>query len=240
MAAFLFLTVLTASFLVIRLGAVAFEMTGLSWDESKFQALSTFTNTGFTTREAELITTHPIRRKIASYLIVAGNAGLVTTIGSFAGTVAEERFVDSLANVAVIIAGAAVIVGILRRPGVSKRIRVLGERWLGRRFKFDVVPSAAELLRLDQGFSLERFRLPDDCPATGHTLSDLELKERNLQILAIERGPRFIPIPSGHDRLNYGDCLIVYGDREALQNVFQPADEARIPLAGTAGEMQAP
>lgn len=240
MAVFLFLSVLIASFLVVRLGAVAFEMTGLSWDEAKFQALSTFTNTGFTTREAELITTHPIRRTIASYLIIAGNAGLVTTIGSFAGAMAEQEFVDSLTNLAVVIAGGAVIVALLRHPRISSRIRSAAGRWLGRRFEFKLEPTPVELLRLDQGFSLERFPLPEYCPATGYTLSELDLKEKNLQVLAIERGPRFMPIPSGDARLTYGDCLIVYGDREALQRVFQPAEDARVSFISTAGDLPAP
>ena len=66
----LFLTILVISFIVVRIGAIAFQLTGLSWDTAKFQALSCFTSTGFTTKEAELITTSRQRRKIASTLII--------------------------------------------------------------------------------------------------------------------------------------------------------------------------
>ena len=82
----LFISVLITSFIVVRIGAVAFELTGLEWSLAKFQALSCFTATGFTTKEAELITGNPQRRRIASVLIVLGHAGLVTMIATFANS----------------------------------------------------------------------------------------------------------------------------------------------------------
>jgi len=59
----LFIAILIVSFIVVRIGAIAFELTGLEWSLAKFQALSCFTGTGFTTKEAELITGHPQRRR---------------------------------------------------------------------------------------------------------------------------------------------------------------------------------
>jgi len=82
----LFITVLIVSFIVVRAGAVAFHLTGLEWSMAKFQALSCFTATGFTTKEAELVTSNRQRRRIASILIVLGHAGLVTMIATFANT----------------------------------------------------------------------------------------------------------------------------------------------------------
>ena len=79
----LFIIVLIVSFVIVRIGAIAFQLTGLDWSLAKFQALSCFTSTGFTTREAELITSDPRRRRIASVLIVLGHAGFVTMIATF-------------------------------------------------------------------------------------------------------------------------------------------------------------
>ncbi|MHC4256266.1 MAG: TrkA C-terminal domain-containing protein, partial [Planctomycetota bacterium] len=66
MGLFLFIIVLVVSFIAVRIGAIAFQLTGLNWELAKFQALSCFTGTGFTTRESELIVGHGQRRKIAS------------------------------------------------------------------------------------------------------------------------------------------------------------------------------
>jgi hypothetical protein len=62
-AALLLVATVLVSALVVRIGAVAFEMTGLDRDKAHFQALSCFSGTGFTTREAELITGHHYRRR---------------------------------------------------------------------------------------------------------------------------------------------------------------------------------
>ena len=93
----LFFTIIIVSFIVVRIGAVAFELTGLEWSLAKFQALSCFTGTGFTTKEAELITGNPQRRRIASVLIVLGHAGLVTLIATFASSLSTDFFLAKFA-----------------------------------------------------------------------------------------------------------------------------------------------
>jgi hypothetical protein len=51
-------------------------------DTAKFQARSAFTGVGYTTEEAEQVTRHPVRRRIAMLLMFLGNAGTVTVIAS--------------------------------------------------------------------------------------------------------------------------------------------------------------
>lgn len=55
----LFIVVVVISFIMVRIGAIAFQLTGLEWSLAKFQSLSCFSGTGFTTKEAELITGNP-------------------------------------------------------------------------------------------------------------------------------------------------------------------------------------
>ena len=80
---FLFPTLLAIliSFLFVRAAAIALMMTGLEKNKARFQALSAFTGTGFTTKEAEIVVNHPQRRKIVRWLMIMGNAGIVTVIG---------------------------------------------------------------------------------------------------------------------------------------------------------------
>jgi hypothetical protein len=74
------LLVIFLSFLIVRAGAVALMITGMEEKKARFQALSAFSGTGFTTREAESVVNHPQRRRIVSGLIILGNAGIVTVI----------------------------------------------------------------------------------------------------------------------------------------------------------------
>ena len=91
----LFIITLIVSFVVVRIGAIAFQLTGLEWSLAKFQALSCFSGTGFTTKEAELVTGNKLRRKIASVLIILGNAGLVIMIATLAGSLIPEETILS-------------------------------------------------------------------------------------------------------------------------------------------------
>ncbi|HKK31544.1 MAG TPA: potassium transporter TrkA, partial [Alphaproteobacteria bacterium] len=54
--------VLFLSLIVVRVGAEALTLTGLSRQEAKFQARSAWTGTGFTTTESEDVVSHPVRR----------------------------------------------------------------------------------------------------------------------------------------------------------------------------------
>jgi Trk-type K+ transport system membrane component len=53
------LLVIFISFLIIRAAAVALMMTGMDEKKAKFQALSAFSGTGFTTKEAESVINNP-------------------------------------------------------------------------------------------------------------------------------------------------------------------------------------
>ncbi|MBP3967169.1 hypothetical protein I8J30_31320, partial [Paenibacillus sp. DLE-14] len=49
---------------VVEISAILMRATGLNRDISRFQVISLLTSTGYTTKESELISNHPIRRRI--------------------------------------------------------------------------------------------------------------------------------------------------------------------------------
>ncbi|MGB3863736.1 MAG: hypothetical protein WA915_16785, partial [Candidatus Aminicenantaceae bacterium] len=61
------LLVILISFLFVRAASIALMMTGLEKHKARFQALSAFSGTGFTTKEAEVVVNHPKRRNIIRY-----------------------------------------------------------------------------------------------------------------------------------------------------------------------------
>lgn len=88
-AALFVITVL--SLLVIRVGATALMMTGLGWDTASFQSYSAFFGADFTTKEAEMVVNHPVRRRIIRDLIFAGNIGLTSGLVTLIVTVLQKR-----------------------------------------------------------------------------------------------------------------------------------------------------
>ncbi len=223
------------SFVVVRIGAVALELTGIPWDQAKFQALSAFTNAGFTTRESEEITRHPMRRRIASVMIVLGNAGLVAVIGGFAGSLFNPQAGQSLINLALIVGGLGALIVVARQRWLGLRLRRAAKNWLDRRYRLSEW-SPHDLLHLEEGFALTRFSVPSDSPAIGRRLSELRLKDHVVQVLAIERGGAFHPVPRGEDRCESGDRLVVFGRAEAIEHLFEPEEVASLELVETSKE----
>ncbi|WP_299732249.1 hypothetical protein [uncultured Tateyamaria sp.] len=81
-AALTLLCLLALSMIVVRIGSTALRLTGMSQAAARFQALSAFSGTGFTTSEAEEVMRHAARRKILSSLMVIGNLGVMTVLST--------------------------------------------------------------------------------------------------------------------------------------------------------------
>jgi hypothetical protein len=226
------------SFAVVRVGAVAFELTGIPWDQAKFQALSAFTNSGFTTRESEEITRHPVRRRIASILIVLGNAGLVAVVGGFAGSLLNPRPLQSLLNLGLILCGVGMLVWIGHGRWLGQHLRRAAKGWLDRRYRLSEW-NPRDLLRLEEGFALTRFVVAEDSPAVGRRLSELRLKDHVVQVLAIERGADFRAVPRGEDRFQAGDRLVVFGRAEEIEHLFEPEEAEALEVAETTEPLEA-
>jgi len=231
---FLFIFALVVSFIVVRIGAIAFQLTGLEWSLAKFQALSCFTGTGFTTKEAELITGNKQRRQIASVLIILGNAGLVIMIATLASSlVPHETIISKLSksllpfaippslviwvNLAII---AVVVYGIYRlftHEKFARRLTNFLRKKIIKREIFQRV-SFEELLLATGGYGISRVVVGAGSPVSNKMLSRSELREHDVTVLAIVRGGETIPNPTANTRILLGDELVCFGKLENIRN----------------------
>lgn len=222
----IFLIILIASFAVVRIGAVAFQLTGLEWTLAKFQALSCFTGTGFTTNEAEIITGHPQRRKIASILMVTGNAGLITLIATFANTLRADDYLSKmtlpfadqvipsqfvpLLNLVLIVFFLWLFYKISIRSTLVKKFTDLFKKYLEKKHLVSPV-SFEELLVSTGGYGISGILLTEKSPISGVSIKNTLLREHNVNLLAIERGNRTIANPPADMELLAGDRVICFG-----------------------------
>lgn len=128
-AALSIFVLLSISVFIVRVASVALRLSGLSDDISRFQALSAFTGTGFTTTEAESIVNYPVRRRIVSLLMIVGNLGLVTVLATLVvSLVNTEGEMDAVfAQLAWLIGGLIVLwVVILNRAADRVMCKVIG------------------------------------------------------------------------------------------------------------------
>ena len=80
----LFFAVTVAYILIIDIFTILFRMTGLTEEKAKFQLISLLTNSGYTTKESELVVAKLLRRKMARMVMLFGYVFSVTLITVFA------------------------------------------------------------------------------------------------------------------------------------------------------------
>ena len=232
MSVMLFIIVLVASFIIVRVGAVAFQLTGLEWSLAKFQSLSCFSGTGFTTKEAELITGDKRRRRIASVLMVLGNAGLVTMIATVASALnpentllgwLSESFLPFLplwsvrwVNLGLIVIALFVIYKVFTNKKFTQKLTGYLRMKIIKKEFFKSV-SFEELLLLTGGYGITRLEVPGGNPLIDKTLAESELRKNDITILAILRGDNTMPNPSADTKVQKSDELILFGKLENIR-----------------------
>ncbi len=204
---------------VIRTGAIALEMTGLSRDAARFQALSAFFGAGFTTGESELVVNHPVRRRVIRDLIIVGNIGILTlitaTILTFVGEGAEGGLKKG-----VIIVFVLLLLGLLSR---SRLWMAFIDRTITAALKQGGVVRALDyesMLHVREGYSVGEFLIEADHALVGRTLGQSRPRAEGLTVLGITRANgSYEGLPHGDATIHAGDTLIVYGQESALRRL---------------------
>lgn len=230
----LFILALTVSFIVVRIGAIAFQLTGLEWSLAKFQALSCFSGTGFTTKEAELITANKQRRKIASVLIVLGNAGLVIMIATLASSLVPQKTILSRlsgsllpfaippslviwVNLAIIVIFVYVIYKVFTHEKLARKLTNFLRRKIIRKEIFKPA-SFEELLLASGGYGVSKIAVCAGSPVLEKALSESRLRSYDITVLAIVRDGQTMPNPAADTKVILGDELICFGKLENMRN----------------------
>jgi hypothetical protein len=209
------------SFLVVRAAAVALMMTGLDRKRAVFQALSSFTGTGFTTREAEMVINHPTRRKIVSWLMILGNAGFVTVIVTATSSLVTSKGYTLPLDVLLLVGGIVLIYKLVSYKGFVRKFERYIENKLIKSSAFIEESPVEDLLHLIEGYGLVRAIITEDSPFVGKMLSACESCGEKLVILGIERGKTWLPVPNVKEKFEIGDRVIVYGSINELRDIFK-------------------
>jgi hypothetical protein len=228
----LFIVTIIISFIVVIIGAIFFQLTGLEWSLAKFQSLSCFTGTGFTTKEAELITGSPQRRKIASVLMVLGNAGLVTLIATFANSLNPARLPEVTVpfihlvfpswllpwiHLLIITASIYGIYKLFTHSSITKKITdALKKRLVNKEIIKPV--SFEELLVATGGYGVSSIEIHKDSPIIDKTIFQAELRSKDITVLTIERKDEVIPNPKADTKILLNDKIVCFGKLENIKN----------------------
>ena len=218
MSVVLLVAFISISYLIVRIGAIALEMTGMERSRARFQALSAFSGTGFTTREAELVVNHPRRRKIVTYLMILGNAGIVSVIATFVLSLRQAGTFRPSLNLAIIGVSLFILYRIASHRAFAKKLTQKIRETLREKLHFQKV-HVEELLQQSDGYGIASILVGRRSKVAGLSLSESGFKQKDLMILSVERDEEMIPVPKAQTKIRVGDRLICYGKLENLKGL---------------------
>ena len=181
---FLFLIFLLL-FLIMEVATVLLVLTGLDRDTARFQAVSLISASGYTTSESELVVRHPLRRRIAMFLMISGTIALAFIISVMVRILSrglsgpeDVFFALSVLLVVYLMFRSPKIVGVF---SAKLEKQLAGQPYLKKR-------SVEELLKLDENYSIAEVHLTNnDAPWINKTLSQTRLRDQGVMVLSIRR-----------------------------------------------------
>ena len=219
MVIFYFLISIIVFLFIIEIITILFKLTGLSEDKARFQVISLITGSGFTTKEAELVTQHPTRRRLAQIVMVLGYLGFVTGISFLV-----DIFKNSLNwyNILIILSFFVILLFLIRNHYFMSFIHSSIEKIILKRFFKSKNPNHMyKLINRAKGYGVFNITLHENSKLNGVALMDSNLKPHNIIILNIDKGNQFIGFPKRDYVLEKGDNILIYGKVEEVIKAFE-------------------
>lgn len=230
------LMILSLSLIITRVATVALSLTGLSYETARFQSRSAYTGTGFTTREAENIVNHPVRRRIIMLLMMMRSGKLLTIITSLFLSFLDAESHEHAIYRLVVICGVVVLLCLVSRSRIIEgRMRgVIG--WALSRWTTMDVRDYGVLLRLSAGYSVTELNVKEDDWLAGKAMLECRLTDEGVQVLGIARADgSYVGTPRPETEIHANDTLIIYGHIDGLNEL----DQRRADSSGDQAHEQA-
>jgi len=204
------IAIIVIFFLVVRIATAVLKLTGMDEKTARFQAISAFTGTGFTTKEAETILEDQIRRKTISALMILGKVGIVSVIASLFFSFGKGDLTSDLWKATILLAFIFILYKITTLGSFSRALNKFIEKRIVAR---GIVrqKSLEELFSLPKGYGLAQLTVVNDSKENGLTLAEAGFIKKDILVLSIERKNKLIPFPHAQDAIKEGDRLLCYG-----------------------------
>ncbi|WP_114579160.1 TrkA C-terminal domain-containing protein [Saliphagus sp. LR7] len=203
--------------LVVRIGAIALRMTGLSPDVATFQAASAFSGAGYTTEEAEFTVSEPSRRTIVIWLIRLGSIGVVSALASVLLSFINAEG-ENVLTLTYVIGGVVGIVLLARSQLLNRALTPVIERVLDQTTDL-AIHDYTKVLGLQSEYRVAEVEINEDEWLANDTASGLDLSEEGVILLGIERNGDYIGAPGPDTEIQPEDTVVLYGKEDRLQEL---------------------
>jgi len=223
-ALFSLFIIIFVSIIIVRIGAIALELTGIPQEIAAFQAQSAFSGTGFTTTEAEAIVNHPARRKIIRILIMLGSAGLTSSVTTLILTfVGQGRAAVTYRGIVLAI-GLIIIYFLARSKVIYKFMKRVIKNFLQKHTSL-IIMDYQEILGLRKGYGISKFKVKKDSWLADKELKSLDIRNEGILILTINRKAgdktEMIGAPTADTIIQPGDELVCYGKADSIKKLSE-------------------
>lgn len=217
---FALLAAVAVSLLITRVATLVLVHTGLSRQSARFQARSALTGVGFTTGEAESVTKHPVRRRIVMWLMLIGNAGIITVIATVFATASQGGDEDDwLLRGLVFLAGVGALWLLTWNPWVDAALSKITAVALRRWTDIDTRDYSA-LLHLSNNYNVIEMLVDEKNWLADKSLLEADLQSEGVLVLGVERKEgTYLGAPRGATVIRPGDTLLIYGNNEVLEHI---------------------
>ncbi|WP_070120573.1 TrkA C-terminal domain-containing protein [Bacillus marinisedimentorum] len=205
-----------AVYLVIRISTVLMELTGLSHEVARFQTISMLTGTGFTTSESELVISHPVRRRIGSFLILFGAFSLAVIISTISQILSNSFRTTELMWVII---GMLFFFFFIRIKGIQYYIQEKFKAEIRETFELPEM-TAKEVLYLSDNDLIINIPIHPGSRYLGENADDVIEEKEDVNLLYLIRGDMKIREKLYETEIQEGDTLYLYGDKEAIKVKF--------------------
>lgn len=204
-------------FAVIEISTALFIFTGLERKVARFQAISMLTGTGFTTGESELIIDHPIRRKLAAFLILFGAFSLAVIISAITNLLTESFYTMEIAYFA---GGLFVLLFVFKVPRVQKFMTSKLKRELKEHYELAELP-IMDVLPMDKDDEVREISIEEQSKFAGKSFDQIIKNTEDIMLLFIKRGDINIRNKAYQTPLKPGDRIIVYGKNSIIKEKLE-------------------
>ncbi len=205
--------------LIIEILSIVYKITGMDINKARFQIISILTHTGFTTRESELIAQHPLRRKIASVLMLVSyvaQASLISLI--YNAIIRNDRQILNIGIFLVALIGILVL--ITRNKYFSNKLDKVIEKFIANKIMKQVqTRSVDQVLKISPGYAVYEILVDTESFLANISLYEAKLNELSIHVLKIDRGSNTVDFPKADFIIQPGDLLVVYGNIKSIKEI---------------------
>ena len=197
-------------FFVVRVATVVLKLTGMEEGTARFQAISAFTGTGFTTSAAETILEDRVRKKTVIVLMVLGKVGIISVIAGLFLSFGKDDLTAELWKAMILLVFFAVLYKITTLKGFSRALNSFIEKRIVARGIIRQ-KTLEELFHLPKGYGLAQLTITGGRQEVFSTLAEAGFIKKDILVLSIERKEQLIAFPHAGDVIKKGDKLLCYG-----------------------------